>query len=302
MLNPADLPLPSSLPAPRSGPKIGPPERLSATLVLSLILFGVLILGVVFTRDDAAPVVPTLDVILTQTTTPDAPEHADFIAQANNAGGGDSDRAQRPREPQLAEVPKPDPGVAPQHMTAQAPPPTLDTQERMVTTIGASDRRAQVTPQTQSTQPMPLPTGRELMQQSLEMARLTSEIAQEKEAYAKRPKIKYVSASTQEYEYAAYMRGWVDKVERVGNLNLPEVIRQRGLSGRLIVTVVVRRNGSIGDITINSPSGNQLLDDTAVRTIKLAQPFPPLPKTKEDIDELYITRTWDYSAGEVSTQ
>jgi protein TonB len=271
-------------------------------MALSMIAFGVLILGVAFTRDDAAPVVPTLDVILTQTTTPQAPEHADFIAQANNAGGGESDRAQRPREPQLAEVPKPQPGVAPQPMTAQAPPPTLETPERLLTTVHASDRAAQVSAQVPNTEPVPLPTGRELMQQSLEMARLTSEIAVEKAQYAKRPKIKYISASTQEYEYAAYMRGWVDKVERVGNLNLPEAIRQRGLSGRLIVTVVVRRDGSISDITINSPSGTKLLDDTAVRTIRLAQPFPPLPKTKEDIDELYITRTWDYSAGEVSTQ
>src|SRR4249919_1174559 len=161
--------------APGPGPNIGPPQRLSATLALSLILFAVVILGVVFTRDDAAPVVPTLDVILTQVSTPDAPEHADFIAQANNAGGGNSDRAQRPREPQLAEVPKPDPGVAPQHMTAQAPPPTLETPERMVTTIGASDRRPQVSPQMPTPQPMPLPTGRELMEQSLEMARLASE-------------------------------------------------------------------------------------------------------------------------------
>jgi protein TonB len=296
------MPLPSALPAPRSGPKIGPPERLSATLALSLILFAVVILGVVFTRDDAAPVVPTLDVILTQTSTPNPPEHADFIAQASNAGGGDSNRALRPREPQLAEVPKPDPGVAPQHMTAQAPPPTLETPERMVTTIGASDRRAQVTPQTPTTEPMPLPTGRELMQQSVEMARLASEIAVDTAHYAKRPKVKQITASTQEYEYAAYMRAWVDKVERVGNLNLPQEIRSRGLSGRLILTVVVRRDGSVGDITISSPSGAKLLDDTAVRTVRLAQPFPPIPKTKEDIDELYITRTWDYSAGEVSTE
>lgn len=273
-------------------------------MVLSLILFAVVILGVVFTRDDAAPVVPTLDVILTQTTTPNAPEHADFIAQANNAGGGQSDRVQRPREPQLAEVPKLDPGVAPQHMTAQAPPPTLESPERLLTTVGASDRRAQVSPQTPTTQPMLLPTGRELMQQSLEQARLTSELAAQDAAYAKRPKVKMITASTQEYEYAAYMRGWVDKVERVGNLNLPEDIRRRGLSGRLIVTVVVHRDGSVGpgDITISSPSGIKLLDDTAVRTIRLAQPFPPIPKTKEDIDELYITRTWDYSAGEVSTE
>ena len=294
--------VPPPVNAPRPGPKIGPPERLSATMTLSLIVFAVLILGVVFTRDDAAPVVPTLDVILTQVSTSNAPEHADFIAQANNAGGGDSDRAQRPREPQLAEVPKPEPGVAPQPMTAQAPPPTLATPERMLTTVGDSDRRATVSPQAPNADPMPLPTGRALMQQSLEMARLTSEIAADTAHYAKRPKIKNITASTQEYEYAAYMRGWVDKVERVGNLNLPEEIRRRGLSGRLILTVVVRRDGSVSDITISRPSGTKLLDDTAVRTVRLAQPFPPIPKTKEDIDELYITRTWEYSAGEVSTE
>jgi protein TonB len=294
--------VPPPIQAPRPGPKIGPPERLSATMALSLIAFGVLILGVAFSRDDAAPVVPTLDVILTQTSTPNAPEHADFIAQANNAGGGDSNRPQRPREPQLAEVPKPQPGVAPQPMTAQAPPPTLESPERLLTTVRASDRTAQVSAQVPNTEQMPLPTGRDLMQQSMEMARLTSEIAIDTARYAKRPKIKVITASTQEFEYASYMRGWVDKVERVGNLNLPDEIRRRGLSGRLIITVVVRRDGSVGDITINSPSGTPLIDSTAVRTIRLAQPFPPLPKTKEDVDELYITRTWDYSAGEVSTQ
>ena len=96
---------------PPGGPRIGPRERLSATLALSSICFGVLILGVGFARENAAPVVPTLDVILTQTSTPDAPDQADFIAQANNRGGGDRDRAQRPRESQVSRVPKPQTGV-----------------------------------------------------------------------------------------------------------------------------------------------------------------------------------------------
>ena len=39
-------------------PRIGPRERLSATMAFSLIAFGVLILGIGFSRDDAAPVVP----------------------------------------------------------------------------------------------------------------------------------------------------------------------------------------------------------------------------------------------------
>lgn len=298
----AEILPPPATPGSRPGPRIGPPERLSATLALSLIVFGVFVLGVGFTRDDAAPVVPTLDVILTQTSTPEPPRQADFIAQANNAGGGDSDHAQRPREAQLAEVPKPQPGVAPQPMTAQSPPPMLETPQRLLTTTANSDRSAQVSAQAPTSEPLPLPTGRELMQQSLEMARLTSEIAINDAHYAKRPKRKVITASTQEYEYAAYMRGWVDKVERVGNLNFPEEIRRRGLSGQLILIVIVRRDGSIGDVILKRPSGNKLIDAAAMRTVRLAQPFPPLPKSKEDIDELYITRTWDYSAGEVITQ
>src|SRR3546814_431347 len=57
-------------------PVIGDRQRLSATMVLSLLLHGMLILGVGFALDDAAPVLPTLDVILTQTQTELTPEQA----------------------------------------------------------------------------------------------------------------------------------------------------------------------------------------------------------------------------------
>ena len=49
---------------PVTPPKIGANERLGATLALSLIVHGLLVLGVGFALDDAAPVMPTLDVIL----------------------------------------------------------------------------------------------------------------------------------------------------------------------------------------------------------------------------------------------
>ncbi|HMB56993.1 MAG TPA: energy transducer TonB [Arenimonas sp.] len=297
----------SSTPAPpatgpRPGPTIGPSERLSATLALSLICFGVLILGIGFSRDDAAPVVPTLDVILTQTSTPDAPKHADFIAQANNQGGGDSDTSQRPRDDQVGQVPKPQPGVAPQPMPAQAPPPAPDPLQRMVTTVGASAVRVPNPEEQPSSDPAPLPTGRQLMQQSLEMARLAAEIERRQALYAKRPKRKFISASTQQYEYASYMRAWVEKVERVGNLNYPELARRQNLSGRLVMTVVIRRDGNVGGITIVTPSGVKVLDQAAARTVRLAEPFPPLPKTAESVDELYITRTWDFKNGSVDSE
>jgi protein TonB len=281
--------------------RIGPGERLGATTTLALVGFGVLILGVGFSQDDAAPVVPTLDVILTQTSTPQAPKQADFIAQSNNQGGGASDTAQRPREAQFAQVPKPQPGVAPQPLTAQAPPPAPDPRQRVLSTVVDSTRQLPLPEEQPTSEPLPLPTGRELMQQSAEMARLAAEISRRQELMAKRPKRKFISASTQQYEYASYMRAWVEKVERIGNLNYPEQARRQGLGGRLIMTVSVGRDGEVKGVLINRSSGRKLLDDAAVQVVTLASPFAPLPKTGEEIDILEITRTWDVKNGSVES-
>ena len=285
-----------------AAPVIGPSERLSATLALSLVAFGVLILGVGFARDSAAPITPTLDVILTETRSDAAPEDADFIAQANNQGGGDSDEAERPREEQLAPVPKPEPGLAPETLVAQAPPPEPEPTPRLLSTTAPSEFALPSPKDQRKTEPSPLAPGRELVEQSLEMARLAAEIERKQELRAKRPKRKFVSASTKEYEYASYLRAWVVKVERVGNLNYPDEARRRGLGGRLVMTVAVRRDGSIEEILLNRSSGLGVLDQAAMRIVRLSEPFPPLPRTDENIDVLHITRTWQFRNGSVESE
>lgn len=283
--------------APRPG--IGPGDRLGATLALSAILFGILILGVGFALDEAAPVAPTLDVILTETRSDTPPEDADFLAQANNRGGGESEAPQRPREEQLAPVPKPETGMAPEEMRAQAPPPEPEPVPRLLSTTGDSPDRLPVPEDQRETRPEPLPSGQELVEQSLEMARLAAEIERRQELLAKRPRRKFVSASTREYEYAAYLRAWVAKVERVGNLNYPDEARRRGLGGQLVMTVAVRRDGSVESVLINRSSGLGVLDQAAMRIVRLAEPYPPLPETAERVDVLHITRTWQFQNGSV---
>src|SRR5918993_3638671 len=114
-------------------PQIGDPERLSATVVFSLLLHGLLVLGLGFALDDAAPVLPTLDVILSQTQTPLTPKQADFLAAANQQGGGDHDKAQRPRDSQAGWVPQTQTGVAPQPLRAQSPDAAPPPETRVVT-------------------------------------------------------------------------------------------------------------------------------------------------------------------------
>ena len=277
-------------------PRVGENERLGATLALSLILHGMLVLGVGFSLDEAAPVVPTLDVVLSQTQTPLTPKEADFLAAANQQGGGDHDKARRPRDSQAGWVPQQETGLAPQPLRAQSPAPAPPPEARVITTRDSEQR----VPTAQSTPPIErpdLPRGDRKIQHDAEMARLAAEIHLRSELYAKRPKRKFVSASTREYAYANYLRAWVDRAERVGNLNYPDEARRKRLTGQLVISVAVRRDGSIEQTRIIQSSGIPLLDSTALRIVRLAEPFPPLPETDEHIDILHVTRTWNFLPG-----
>lgn len=127
-----------------------------------------------------------------------------------------------------------------------------------------------------------------------EMARLAADVNRRKDSYAKRPKKVYIdSANTKEYAYAAYMRGWTDRIERVGNLNYPMEARRHRVHGDLLLTVAINRDGSVKSIDLIRSSGQPVLDAAAMRIVRLAAPFPRLPTdAKEPSDELYISRTW----------
>lgn len=277
-------------------PQIDDGARLGATLVLSLLVHGLLVLGIGFATEDAAPVMPTLDVILTETTSPLTQAQADFLAQASNQGGGEHEQTNRPREAQIGQVPQDTTGVAPMELRAQSPdaqPAPLDrvvASTRGETTLPAEDPSVQSDPST-------LPRGPEKIERDLEMARLAAEIHMRSERYARRPKRKFVSASTQEYAYAAYLRQWVDRVERVGNLNYPDEARRRQLAGELVISVAIRRDGSVERADIIRSSGTPMLDDAALAIARLAEPYPPLPATGDEVDVLHVTRTWNFLPG-----
>jgi protein TonB len=270
---------------------------LGATLLFSLLLHGVLVLGLTFHYVKPKPGLPTLDVTLVDVANREAPDKADFLAQANNQGGGQSEHAARPSQPVSGALPKPMPGTAPQPVEATVPRPQEATPARRITTSGRSNFSVASDSARNARETQETPTADELRRRQ-EMAQLAAELRNRTEAYAKRPKKKFISANTKEYVYAAYMRGWVDRVERVGNLNYPEEARRRNLHGELELTVTLNRDGSVKAIDVIRSSGEPLLDKAAERIVRLAAPFPPIPKDQR-VDELYITRTWQFLPGNV---
>lgn len=276
-------------------PRIGEQQRLGATLVLSALVHGIVILGVGFAFSGQAPLVPTLDVIFSNTRTELTPEQADFLAQASNRGGGEHELPQRPRDSQPGVVPRGEPGDAPLPQQHSEAAPAPQPQARVVASRHGEDPVPEAQPLEQA-QTLP-PVNPARAARDAEMARLAAEVYLRSELYARRPTRKFVSASTREYEYANYLREWVDRAERIGNLNYPDEARRRRLGGQVVISVGVRRDGTVESTRILRSSGTPLLDASVERIVRLAEPFPPLPESRDGIDVLHVTRTWVFVPG-----
>lgn len=276
-------------------------DRISTTLLFSVLVHAVVLLGITFVAPTPGLLMPTLEVILVESETTAKPEEADYLAQVSQLGGGDTEERVRPTETVAGPIPKVDPGPVPVPQRPSAPPPAPERVEDQISARDAQRVAVQPNPQ-QSAPALDQISSRELIERSMEMARLAAEIERTAQAYAKRPRRKFISANTREYEFAAYMRAWVSRVERVGNLNYPEEARNRDVHGQLVLTVAVRRDGSVESVEIIQPSGQPVLDQAALRIVQLSAPFQELPETEERVDVLHITRTWQFLPGGVLRQ
>ncbi len=274
-------------------------DRLGLTLFFAAALHAIILLGVGFEADMLIPQERplTLEVTLVHSKSEQAPEKADYLAQANQRGGGTMQEKVRPSSP----FPNPRPsleqnGDAPQNLPMQLPPPAAENQQRPLL-LAQSDSTQQW--QQQEQEPTPArpdtPSATELMLRSREIARLSAEIRQKQEAYARMPREKYISANTREYRYASYEDSWRQKVERIGNLNYPDEARSQNLSGTLLLDVAINHDGSLKSVRIDRSSGHRALDQGAIRIVRMAAPFAPLPpEIRKDVDVLHILRVWQF--------
>lgn len=237
---------------------------------------------------------PPLEVALVNAKTLDKPTKADILAQANLDGGGNTDADRRAKTP-LPVLPKnsPDSSIAVATQRVEA----LERQTKeLLTQLQARPAMAPAQQPTEAPEKTELPTANEMMQRTLEAMRLEAQIAKDMDEYQKRPKRRFVGARAEEYRFARYVEDWRLKIERVGNLNYPEVARQQRLYGSMLITVSIRSDGTLENVEINRTSGNRLLDAAAVKIVEMSGPFAAFPPDiKRDTDILHITRTWTFT-------
>ena len=108
---------------PPATPSITPADRLGLTLCLAIIIHAVVVLGVTFSpEEDRPPKFEPLEITLVQQKS-EAPEEADYLAQADLQGGGESEDTERPSTPVPATFPKNEAKVTAPPPVERVPPP-----------------------------------------------------------------------------------------------------------------------------------------------------------------------------------
>lgn len=96
----------------------------------------------------------------------------------------------------------------------------------------------------------------------------------------------------------AYETAFQQKIEQVGTLNYPKLAEGDPPGGTLRLSIAIRRDGSLYATQILKSSGIPALDEGALRIIRLAAPFPPLPEALlASLDVLVLSRTLTFEAG-----
>ncbi|MDR4504853.1 MAG: energy transducer TonB [Candidatus Scalindua sp.] len=85
-----------------------------------------------------------------------------------------------------------------------------------------------------------------------------------------------------EFEKSAenqYIREHFDYINRIIRMNIsyPYKARKMSMQGDVIITFLVRLDGSVKEIEIKKSSGFSTLDDNAENAVRKASPFPPPP-------------------------
>ncbi len=280
-------------------------SRFQYAVLASLVLHAAVVFGISIRPPDLSrlgSIAPPLEVVLVNAKTADPPLQAEALAQRNLDGGGNTEAERRVKSP--LPVTRHDWQTSEQLQESRR----LQQLEREAANL-LTQVRSPATVESAATQPQPqtdarvaVPSAADIVNKSIQIARLEAQIDKDMDSYQKRPRRRFVGARTQEYRFARYIEDWRIKVERVGTLNYPQAARDQKIYGSLQLTVSIKADGTVENIEINRSSGQKILDEAALRIVRLGAPYSAFPADiSRDTDVLSITRTWTFTRSDQFT-
>lgn len=278
----------------------GKHNRLRNAVLVAIAAHLALLLGISFEPGGDPAYAPQVEVTLAMAATDVAPDEASHIAQASQQGSGDA--------AEVDEITSPEEAVASdsqaQLQAPMQPETNADTpRTELVTTAAAAERAVESRDSEESVRALQGVTP-EIDQLTQELASLQAELDQQTRSYARMPRVRRLtSVAARQSADAAYLLQWRRRVEAVGNRYYPEASIRYGLYGSLRLLVTIRADGSLADIRVLSSSGYAVLDEAAVKIVRMAAPYAPFPpELKATTDQLEIIRTWQFQENRLSSK
>lgn len=270
-------------------------ERLLFTSFLAILVHLLIILGVQFTLEKPQPAQPTLDVTLASYNDLHAPNNADFLAQYNQQGSGTENQAKL----QTSDIEATFQSTEIRNIQLDQAIPSGSTELRSLAIIhsnqspqmrnSSTNNYSELASASDSMVPLLLPTE--------ELKTLEAKLDNLRQQWAKRPRVtRITAASTLSSVNASYIHQWRDEIESMGRLHYPPEARNCRQNCRLRLLVAIYPDGSLAELTVLESSGRRILDEAALRIVKLSVPFAPFPPAmRAQTDLLEIIRTWSFT-------
>lgn len=276
-------------------------DRFSISLFIAISIHVLLVVFIGFNFSLPSPKPKTLEITLVQHTSK-PPKEADFIAQANQQASGTELQKHKLTTTETARflsdniqdiTPPIQPQVASNEPTKNKP--------LLATTAQTSVFKVEKVPQEKKLTLEERFKGEIQVPDHLssDISTLEALLDRQRQAYAKRPRIRRLtSVSAKSAADAKYLDDWRRRIERIGNIHYPAEARRDHLYGELRLAVMLLPNGHVDKIEVLHSSGIRVLDDAAMRIVRLAEPFEPFPEAiKKSVDKLEIIRTWQFLPG-----
>ena len=272
-------------------------DRIGFTLSMAIALHVAVVLGVGFALQvPKAPSSTRMDITLSHYQADRDILDADFVAQTNQEASGTENRKVELKTTEQALINSSE--IKPIQNEQQAIRQQQKSQSlQLLSSAGESKvTHADNQPDQRQEQLEEIQAEREQLQRQLEIASLQAKLDQEQQVYARLPKVRRASSvATKAAADAEYLYKWQRRIETIGNQYYPEEARSQQLYGDVQVLVSIKSDGYLQDVKILKSSGARVLDDAALRIVRLASPFQPFPaEMKQDTDILEIVRTWEF--------
>ena len=279
------------------------PNSASDSIVITAIALSVAAHALLFAFHFAPPSIfrfkpsdDNLEVVLVNSKTKVKPVKPTALAQIDTNGGGEHDKG-RVTSNVVASNEASEGDVLQQSQAAVA---RLEEQQRQLMT------QARLTPivvdptnRTSADGQVNAADSVEAQNLLAEIRRMEAQIEKENTDYNARPKRGYIGPNTKGVTYANYYNEFKERVERIGNLELPPEASGK-MYGDLIISVTLNPDGSIyqDEIRIMRGSGWPVLDRAAVSFVRKGAPYHPFPPAmKKEYGVYDLVSRYEFTKG-----